>query len=92
VIDIINELKEYTPNILVHNPHADPEKAKKEYGIDLVSFDEMKNLSALVIIVGHEEFRHLIPEMLSGVKLVVDVKGRLDKLHYMKIGIEIFRI
>lgn len=65
VIDIINELKEYTPNVLVHDPHADVEEAKKEYGIDLVSFDEMNNLTGLIIAVAHDEFEGLNPERLK---------------------------
>jgi UDP-N-acetyl-D-galactosamine dehydrogenase len=96
VIDIINELKEYTPNILVHDPHADPEEAKKEYGIDLVNFDEMKDLSALVIAVGHEEFDRLtveeLKQSLNGTKLIIDIKGRLDHHKFTEAGVNVWRM
>ncbi len=96
VIDIIHELKEYTPNILVHDPHADAEEAKKECGIDLVGFDAMKDLSALVIAVGHEEFNELtqdqIKNCLNSIKLIVDVKSNMSKELYEKLGICIVRI
>lgn len=95
VLDIIHELKEYTPNILVHDPHADPEEARKEYGIDLVGFDEMKDLSTLVIAVGHEEFNKLSPkilkEKLTNTFLVMDIKGRLGQ-SFSDVGIHVWRM
>lgn len=81
VVDIINELKEYTTNIFVHDPHAHPEEAKTEYGIDLVSLSELRDLTAVIIAVSHDEFQHLtlssLQAMLSVTSLVVDVKGVL---------------
>jgi UDP-N-acetyl-D-galactosamine dehydrogenase len=35
VVDIYNTLKEYTNNITVYDPWANPEKVKEEYGIDV---------------------------------------------------------
>lgn len=96
VIDIIKELKEYTPNILVHDPYADVEEAQKEYGIELVSFESMKDLTALIIAVAHDKFEGLTPERLkqtlNGTKLIVDVKCKLDKKSFENIGVTIYRI
>ncbi len=96
VIDIINELKEYTPNILVHDPHADPESAKKEYSIQLVDIDSLKDLTALIIAVAHENFNTLTPEALkqtlNGTKFIVDVKGKLDVNLFKKIGVNVWRM
>ena len=56
----------------------------------------MKDLSALVIAVGHAEFDMLTPDvlvkMLNNLKLVVDVKSRFNKVMIKKFGIEIIRI
>ena len=35
VVDIYNTLKEYTDNITVYDPWANPDKVKEEYGIDV---------------------------------------------------------
>lgn len=79
VIDIVNELKEYTPNVLVHDPLADNEETQHEYGLSLVNKSQMKNLTALIIAVAHDEFKALgkeeISEMLNETRLVFDVKG-----------------
>lgn len=79
VIDIVNELKEYTPNVLVHDPLADNKETQHEYGLSLVNRSQMKNLTALIIAVAHDEFKTLgkeeISEMLNETRLVFDVKG-----------------
>ncbi len=81
---------------MLNNSHADAEEAKKEYGIDLVGFDEMKDLSALVIAVGHEEFDRLtleeLKQVLNGTKLIVDVKARLNGLKFIEAGVNVWRM
>ncbi len=66
---------------------------KKEYGSDLVNFEDMKNLTALVITVAHENFNALTPEALkqtlNGEKLIVDVKGKLDVNLFEGIGVSV---
>ena len=83
VVDIINELREYNIEVLVHDPHADNEEVKNEYGIELVPLDQFKHLSALIIAVGHDEFKDLsqdlLTEFLDGYQLVIDVKKILDQ-------------
>lgn len=96
VIDIIKELKEYTPNILVHDPHADKEEARHEYGIELASFDDLSQLTALVVAVAHEQFKLMSIEhyktRLNGIKLVVDIKDMLNKTEADKCGITVVKI
>ncbi len=96
VVDIIAELKEYTPNILVHDPYADTEEAQKKYGIQLVDFASLKGLTALIIAVAHDKFEELTPEKLkqtlNDTKLIVDVKCKLDKKHFENSGVKIYKI
>lgn len=92
VIDIINELKEYGINVFVADPIADENEVKREYGIDLTKFENIKNMDAVIVAVGHKEYMELNlesikklyeenPELLNSEdKLVlVDVKGIFDK-------------
>ena len=53
VVDIINRLKEYDIDPVVTDSWADPEVAKKEYGVDLVPFDSIPR------IIEHTEFKML---------------------------------
>lgn len=92
VIDIINELKEYGINVFVADPIADESEVKREYGIELTKFENIKNMDAVIVAVGHKEYMELTlesikklyeekPESLNSEdKLVlVDVKGIFDK-------------
>ncbi len=79
VPDIINELRQFGVNPLIHDPLADPEETLKEYGLTLSSFQEFKELDALIIAVTHRVFLELgietIRACLKPVAVVVDVKS-----------------
>lgn len=92
VIDIINELKEYGINVFVADPIADENEVKREYGIDLTKFENIKNMDSVIVAVGHKEYMELTLESIrklyeekpdslnSEDKLVlIDVKGIFDK-------------
>src|SRR5438046_1149495 len=53
VIDVINELKSYGVQVFVHDPVPDPEEARNEYGLELVSWDELPKAEAMVVAVAH---------------------------------------
>jgi len=63
--DILEELREYGIEALVHDPKADPEEAMREYGVSLVSMDELHDLDALVLAVPHREYSSLVLEKLD---------------------------
>ncbi|WP_270670102.1 nucleotide sugar dehydrogenase [Paraclostridium bifermentans] len=92
VIDIISELKEYGINVFVADPIADENEVKREYGIELTKFENIKNMDAVIVAVGHKEYMELTLESIKKLyeekpdslnsedKLVlVDVKGIFDK-------------
>jgi UDP-N-acetyl-D-galactosamine dehydrogenase len=82
VPDIVAELKQFGIVPLVHDPHADPKEANHEYGINVVSFDALKDLDGVVLAVAHKELvAQPVSDLLSIVKkggVVVDVKAVLD--------------
>lgn len=92
VIDIISELKEYGINVFVADPIADENEVKREYGIELTKFENIKNMDAVIVAVGHKEYIELTLESIKKLyeekpyslnsedKLVlVDVKGIFDR-------------
>lgn len=92
VVDIINRLKEYDINPVVTDAWADPEVAKKEYGVDLVPFDKIPKADCIIVAVGHNEFRFMSMMQLKNLfkkelkdeeKVLVDVKSlyRMDELN-----------
>jgi nucleotide sugar dehydrogenase len=91
VVDIIHRLKEYEINPIVTDEWADPEVAKKEYGVDLVPFAELPKADCVIVAVGHNEFRNMSMMQLKELfkaetpdeeKVLIDVKSlyRMDEL------------
>ena len=79
VIDIYNTLKDYGVNITVYDPWANPEVAKHEYGIDIMSQLPKAKFDAVILAVLHEEFKILdVSSVLKDMNVVFDVKGMLD--------------
>lgn len=59
VIDVINELKEYGINVLIHDPQADKQEVFDIYGIELNDIDDIKEVDAVILAVPHKEYKEL---------------------------------
>lgn len=86
VNDIIKELKEYGANVHVIDPMAPKEEALEEYGIILEDESCIKNMDAVVVAVGHKEYRDMKPADLRkyfnpvySKPLLIDVKSIFNK-------------
>lgn len=85
VVDIYQTLLEYSNNIKVYDPWANPEIVKKHYDINIEQdFESIKNekCDAIILAVSHSEFlnidiRSLLRDRVNGI--VYDVKGILPK-------------
>ena len=84
VPEIIQELREYGVQVLVHDPIAEPEEAVAEYGIDLHQWTDLKNVDGLVIAVAHRTYTEMgLQELLKPLRnqqdgVLIDVKSLLD--------------
>lgn len=83
VIDVYNELKEFGCKIDVYDPHALKDEVKHEYGIetaDSAVLNRMDQYAAIILSVGHSEFKELNWAKLNRQnKVIFDVKGLLAK-------------
>jgi UDP-N-acetyl-D-glucosamine/UDP-N-acetyl-D-galactosamine dehydrogenase len=83
VPDIIAELLSYGLEVSVHDPSADADEARHEYGIELTAWDALPQADAIVVAVAHRDYVTRTPLAYAG-KLIsngvfVDVKGALDR-------------
>ncbi len=100
VIDIVNELKEYGVNPIIVDPIADKHELKEEYSLVLNTLDDLKEMDALIVAVGHEEFLGLGVEDLDQMfkdgpnnqKVLVDVKSILNKEVFEELGYQYWRL
>ena len=83
VIDIYRTLVDYHVNVTVYDPWANPEIAKKEYGIEVVS--ELSSLSlhtydAAIAAVAHQKFESMdVVGLLKKNHVIFDVKCMLNR-------------
>ncbi len=57
VPDIAYELSEFGVETFIHDPLADPEVVREEYGLELCPLSELRDLEGLIVAVGHSEIR-----------------------------------
>src|SRR5690606_28791540 len=81
VVEVFRALQEYGVSVDLHDPWADVEEVKHEYGVDIVSaLEEEKKYDAVVLAVSHNEFLEMDLTTLRNEKSVVfDIKACLDR-------------
>ncbi len=98
VVDVVQELREYSMEVLVHDPMADPAEAMHEYGLELSPLDELRDLDALILCVAHRDYAGLTPQSLlswfrdPAAAIVLDVKGVLDPAQAAAAGVKLWRL
>ncbi len=97
VIDVFNELKEYGITPVIADPQADAREVMHEYGIQIVDLDTIKDMDAVILAVGHDEFRDLSMEDMAnyynqGQKVLLDIKGLFDRKVYEEAGYQYWRL
>lgn len=80
VIDVIRELESFGARIDVHDPMADPEEVEHEYGIKLQPGLPDGPYNAIVLAVGHAEFRDIsLDNLTDGKSVIYDIKAFYEK-------------
>ena len=80
VVDIYSTLLEYTKNISVYVPWANAEKVDEEYSIRMIDNVNEKKYDAIILAVGHNEFKTIdIKALGNDISVVFDVKCFLDR-------------
>lgn len=100
VIDIVNELKEYGIDPVIADPEADAEEANHEYGITFNSIEDVNQMDAVIVAVGHDQFMNLkqndfnkmFKQAENGNKVLLDIKGVLNRKEYEAAGYRYWRL
>lgn len=84
VPDIINELREYGVEVIVHDPIAEPEEAVAEYGIQLTPWERVTGVDGVILAVAHRRYVEMgLRELLKPLRqqkngVLIDVKSVFD--------------
>ena len=98
VVDIFDELHEYGVELVVHDPLAHKGEALAEYGVTLMPLEDLTQLDALILAVGHSEYKAL---PLAGLKarfaqpehaVLLDVKSVWNRQQARDLGYDYWRL
>lgn len=80
VVDVVNELKSFSVNVDIIDPHASAEEFKEEYGLEL-SEKPTGKYDVIIMAVCHKEYTCLEEDFLKSLAsenaIIIDLKGVL---------------
>ena len=97
VIDVVRELQSWGAEVVVTDAWADPAEVQHEYDISLRVIDKGHPVDALIVAVGHNEYRALSPEQLKALTrgnspVLADVKSLYDRHALAAAGFNVIRL
>jgi UDP-N-acetyl-D-galactosamine dehydrogenase len=96
VADVIQELRDYGVEVHVHDPVADSNEARHEYGLELKPWESLPRAEAMIAAVSHREFlaRPLTDfhSKLTGNGCFIDVKSQFDQTALRDAGYSVWRL
>lgn len=98
IIKLIEALKAYDLEVLMHDPIADKALAEKLYGVELIGWEYLNDLQAIILAVAHKEYTDSkgpyfkIKEKLKSNAIIMDIKGVLNPKDYQGIGMHFWTL
>ena len=96
VADMIQELQDYGIDVYVHDPIANSNEARHEYGLELKTWENLPRADAIIAAVSHRE---LLARPLSDFQskvaengCFIDVKSQFDQAALHKAGLSVWRL
>ena len=96
VIDVIRELESYGARVFVHEPVADANEARHEYGVEVTGWDDLPQAAAIVAAVGHRQFKErpladYVGKLQKG-GVLTDVKSIFNEAELVAQGVTVWRL
>ena len=97
VVDMVREFEGWGVEVVVADAWASDQEVRHEYGLSLGEIDAANPVDALVVAVGHNEYRHALPSELrtmcrGGQPVLADVKSLYDRQVATSAGFTVFRL
>ena len=85
---------------MIADPTADSDEAKRLYDVEFVDMATIRDCDAIVLAVAHEAFKAVSEAVFdkmfktgdNGKKVLVDIKGLLDRKQYEAAGYKYWRL
>lgn len=97
VADLVRELHNWGTQVVVADPWASAAEVQHEYGITLGAVTAAEPVDALIVAVGHEQYRALRPADLKAMcrgdqPVLADLKSLYDRHAASAAGFTVFRL
>ncbi len=97
VVDMVREFEAWGTTVVVADPWANADEVMHEYGLQLGTVDAENQVDALIVAVGHNQYRHATPTELRALcrgsqPVLADVKSLLDRHEATAAGFTVFRL
>jgi UDP-N-acetyl-D-galactosamine dehydrogenase len=97
VADMVREFQAWGATVVLADPWASAAEVAHEYDLQLGQFDAENQVDALVVAVGHNEYRNATPAELRALcrgsqPVLADVKSLFDRHEAAAAGFTVFRL
>jgi len=97
VVDMVREFESWGAQVVVADPWANADEVAHEYGLQLGRVDKDHPVDALVVAVGHNEYRHATPAELRALcngdkPVLADVKSLYNRHDAAAAGFTVCRL
>lgn len=97
VFDIVKELREYGIEPVIADPTADAMEAEHLYGVKFTDVESIRGMDAVVLAVAHDVFAGYTMSDIDnlfgeGKKVLLDIKGLLNREEYEAAGYSYWRL
>ena len=98
VVDVIRELRDFGVTVQVTDAQADAHDLLEEYNITIVTQEKLTPADAIVVAVGHNEYRNMTPLKLLALSkkhpktVVSDVKSLYSTQLMLQHGIDLWKL
>ena len=97
VADMVREFQAWGATVVLADPWASAEEVEREYDLQLGNVDVENLVDALVVAVGHNQYRHSKPSELrtlcrGNFPVLADVKSLYNRHEAVEAGFTVFRL
>ena len=94
---MVREFQAWGATVVVADPWANAEEVAREYDLQLGKVDVENQVDALVVAVGHNQYRHATPSELrtlcrGSLPVLADVKSLYNRHEAAQAGFTVFRL
>jgi len=96
IVDTVKELESFGVEVIVYDPVVKPQMAHSVYGIELIEWDDLPMVDAIIFAISHDEFMAMPIEKLTS-KLrshgcFIDIQSAISKTALEDSGFSVWRL